>query len=138
MIRLALISCVAAHPTFAADLNVRVNGGTPETGQVMAALFAGEAEWMKTPVSEQITPIGPNGGAQFIFSKLTSGTYGLSIIYDEDADGELDLNLLGIPTERFGFSNNARASFGPPKWNKVKFELSEPSTSIDIKLDQVD
>lgn len=138
MIRLALISCVAALPAVAADLSVRVNGGIPETGQVLAALFASESGWMKTPVVEQIMPIGHDGGAQILFSNLTPGSYGLSIIYDEDADGELDLNILGIPKEGFGFSNNARASFGPPKWRKVRFEVSDPSTSINVRLDRAD
>jgi len=75
MIRLALISCVAALPAVAADLSVRVNGGIPETGQVLAALFASESGWMKTPVVEQIMPIGHDGGAQILFSNLTPGSY---------------------------------------------------------------
>ena len=136
--RLGLIFCLAALPVAAADLSIGVTGGIPATGQILVSLFPSETEWMKAPLVERTVTIDHTGRAKVLFLNLSAGSYGISIIYDEDADGELDVNMLGIPTEGFGFSNNARASFGPPKWSKVRFEVSEPTTSIAIRLDRAD
>jgi len=138
MIRFVVLTCFAAFPAAAADLNVSIYGGIPSTGQVLAALFASEEDWMKTPAAEQTVPIDQRGGAQLGFPNLLPGSYAISVVYDEDSDGELDLNLFGIPSEGFGFSNDARASFGPPKWRKTRFEISEGTTAINIRLDRAD
>ena len=121
--RILFLAAFAATSSTAADLNVRVHGGLSSKGQVLVALFASETDWMKSPKAETTIPINGAGEAHFTFSNFVPGIYGLSIFYDEDSDGELDMNLLGIPSEGFGFSNNARANFGPPKWSKVRFSV---------------
>jgi len=138
MIRFVVLACFAAFPAAAADLNVSIYGGIPSTGQVLAALFASEEDWMKTPAAEKTVPIDQHGGAQLAFPNLLPGSYAISVIYDQDSDGELNVNLFGIPTEGFGFSNGARASFGPPKWRKTRFAISEGTTAITIRLDRTD
>ena len=55
---------------------------------------------------------------------LPAGSYGARIMHDINDNGELDANFVGIPSEPWGFSNNATGSFGPPKWQDVQFELS--------------
>lgn len=56
------------------------------------------------------------------FSHLTSGTYALSIIHDENGNGKLD-TFVAIPREGFGFSGNPPMSFGPPKFGEASFTL---------------
>lgn len=138
MIRLILLAVFIPVTAAAADIKLRIYGGIPSTGQALVALFASEADWMKTPKAEQNTPIDGNGEAKLAFSNIKPGAYGISVIYDENADGKLDLNLIGIPTEGFGFSNDARASFGPPKWGKTRFKVTDGKTSISIRLDRAD
>lgn len=61
--------------------------------------------------------------------ELTSGSYAISAFHDINKDDKLNTNALGIPTEKYGFSNNARGWFGPP-------ELSEQLVKIngDMKI----
>tara|TARA_R110002072_G_scaffold158421_6_gene309361 strand:+ start:213 stop:608 length:396 start_codon:yes stop_codon:yes gene_type:complete len=61
--------------------------------------------------------------------ELTSGSYAISAFHDINNDDKLNTNALGIPTEKYGFSNNARGWFGPP-------ELSEQLVKIngDMKI----
>jgi len=54
---------------------------------------------------------------------LGPGEYALSVVHDENDNGRLDSNLIGIPKEPVGASNNAKGSFGPPKWKDAKFAL---------------
>jgi len=57
------------------------------------------------------------------FDNLPEGEYALAIYQDENRNKILDKNLLGIPTEIYGFSNNARSTFSAPSFNEAKFKL---------------
>lgn len=65
-----------------------------------------------------------NKKAVLSFTDIPDGIYAVSVFHDEDQNGELTTNFLGIPTERYGASNNAKGVFGPPAWENAKFEVS--------------
>ena len=48
---------------------------------------------------------------------------------------ELDSNFLGIPTEDYGYSNNASSWFGPPSWEKAKFIFNKEELTIEISVE---
>jgi uncharacterized protein (DUF2141 family) len=62
---------------------------------------------------------------------LSSGKYMISYFHDENSNDKLDTNWMGIPTEGFGFSNNARSNFGSPSIEERKFEIKG---DLEIKL----
>lgn len=126
----ALLAC----PAQAADLTVRVEGAEAGTGQAMVAVFTGAETWMKASAAAATRPIGADGAAEASFTGLPAGPAGVSVIYDRNGNGELDTNLLGIPTEDFGFSNDAAASFGPARWEDARFDLPESGARIVINL----
>ena len=65
----------------------------------------------------------------FAFDQLPPGTYALAVYQDENEDNRLDTNFVGFPTERFGFSNNARRMmFFPPSFQAACFEV--PTTGV--------
>ncbi len=68
----------------------------------------------------------------FVFEGLEPGKYSFRFIHDENENNEIDTNWLGIPKEGFGFSNNPRMTFGPPKFPKILFDLKE-STVLKVK-----
>ena len=43
-------------------------------------------------------------------------------------------NFLGIPKEPFGFSNDAKGKFGPPKWNDAVFIFNTSNQEVTLKL----
>ena len=61
----------------------------------------------------------------YTFDDLPEGEYALAIYQDENRNKILDKNLLGIPTEIYGFSNNARRSFSAPSFQEAKFKLNK-------------
>lgn len=67
------------------------------------------------------------------FEGLAPGAYAVSVVYDEDADGELDTGMFRIPSEPIGVSNNVRSKFGPPGWKKAKFDLVQ-DTQLEIQV----
>ena len=65
---------------------------------------------------------------------LPPGKYAVAAYVDSNKNGKQDKNGLGMPTEIFGFSNNARGRFGPPDFAKAEFELGEEPVSLSIHL----
>jgi uncharacterized protein (DUF2141 family) len=61
-------------------------------------------------------------------------TYALAVIHDEDSNGKLNTNWLGIPTEGYGFSNDARALLGPPTFSAASFSYDGRSVELTISL----
>lgn len=64
-----------------------------------------------------------NGNLKLIL-ELEPGTYGISVLDDENDNGEMDYNFLGIPKEGFGFSNYLHTALRRPVFENFKFDLS--------------
>lgn len=109
-------AALASSAAVAGDVEVIVRGAAPGEGQVMISVFIREADWMKSPAGEATAPIDAEGEARAIIAAPDAPQVGVAVIWDRDGDGALDTNILGIPTEPFGFSRNASATFGPPDW----------------------
>ncbi len=75
-----------------------------------------------------------NGKADWAFKDLPFGEYALKVFHDENGNNKLDKNLLGAPTEAYGFSNNARATFGPPDYKKAAFQFDKTDMTVTITV----
>lgn len=64
---------------------------------------------------------------------IPKGVYAIACYHDENNNGKIDTNFLGIPTEGTGASNNARGSLGPPKFRDAKFPVDK-DVSLSIKI----
>ena len=65
--------------------------------------------------------------------ELPAGQYAVGIFHDVNLNNKMDNNFLGLPKEQYGFSNNARALFGPPSFEDAAFDLRGVTTqSIDL------
>lgn len=56
---------------------------------------------------------------------LTPGNYGFALCDDENNSNVMNFNLIGIPTEGFGFSNYYHAGMSSPKFSSFKLTVSE-------------
>ncbi len=59
-----------------------------------------------------------------IIKDLKPGKYGFRYFHDENMSGRLETNVLGIPREGYGFSNDAVGPFGPKPFREWLFELN--------------
>jgi uncharacterized protein (DUF2141 family) len=66
--------------------------------------------------------------------KLPYGEYGVAAMHDENKSGNMDYNLIGLPKEIYGFSNNKRPVFGPPGFKACRFVIDKPVVKIRITL----
>jgi len=67
------------------------------------------------------------------FDHLAQGTYAISAMHDENGNGRLD-TFLGIPREGFGFSRNPRVTFGPPRFDQVRFGVAPGANAQTIRF----
>ena len=72
------------------------------------------------------------GTATYIFD-LPNGTYAIGIFVDVNYNNEMDRNFFGVPKEQYGFSNDAKGSFGPPSFKEASFTVSG-DMQLDINL----
>jgi uncharacterized protein (DUF2141 family) len=69
-----------------------------------------------------------------VFDSIPYGEYAISILHDENGNGIMDSNWVGIPQEGYGASNDAPAKMGPPKYEDAKFTLDKPELNLKIKM----
>ncbi|MEO0817638.1 MAG: DUF2141 domain-containing protein [Pseudomonadota bacterium] len=113
-----------AATTDTASLTITLDGIANPTGTIRLGVFAGEEDYSNgggitganVTVDEDTETVTIEG--------LAPGEYGIKLYHDVDDDGDMDTNPFGMPTEPFGFSNNARGRFGPAKWDAARFEVT--------------
>jgi 4,4'-diapolycopenoate synthase len=78
--------------------------------------------------------ISPNARVVRINAGLPPGNYAVSVYDDLNNNGKLDRNVLGIPREPVGASNNPLPRFGPPRFRDCTFQIGLVHKVITIAL----
>ncbi len=127
----ALALSALALPALAAELRFEVTGIESEAGQVLVALYD-EASFLRKPIKAfRLKPTDKTLSGTF--GDLPEGVYAVSVVHDENGNGRLDMNLVGMPMERYGFSNDP-VLMGPPQFIDARFELNAAAKSVVIAL----
>ena len=116
-------------------LTINASGFKNNKGQACIKVFQDKKGYddLKTvKTMQKCSPISQNK-VTFSFQLAPKKEYGVSMLHDEDANGEMKTNWIGMPKEGIGVSNNAKGRFGPPSWKQVKFLLNN-NKSIEIKI----
>jgi uncharacterized protein (DUF2141 family) len=126
MKKIMLVLSLSAMCSIAAvaqnTIEVTVKNIKEVKGSIRVGLFNSEASFLKTPVEGKIVKVAGEE-VKVVFENLKPGEYAVSVIHDENDNGELDSNLVGIPKEGFAFGNNAVGMFGPPDFQKAKVKV---------------
>lgn len=118
----------------AGELTVVVSGVTKAEGRVMVALFNDPAGFPRGKVlNGQMVPAKP-GQVEVVFKDLAPGSYAVSAYQDLNGNQRLDANMVGMPTEPFGFSRDAKWQFGPPKFDDAAIKVGAEAQRIQFKL----
>jgi uncharacterized protein (DUF2141 family) len=117
------------------SLTVQVYGFGDNTGKSFIGLYRTSDPWpeIKKQYIGKVVSI-TNKTATVSFDQLPTGTYAIAVFHDKNNNGILDKNLVGMPVERYGFSNNARETFSAPSFNSAAVELNaDKAIGIYIK-----
>ena len=109
--------------------NVRVAKGHVHVDVCSQDLFLNEKDCIYTGVAPAVA-----GVTTVIVPKVPAGRYAVQAYLDENDNGKVDRNVLGIPKEEVGFSGNPLLITGPPRWKTVSFDHGAAGGSIHLKL----
>jgi uncharacterized protein (DUF2141 family) len=119
-------------------VTITVEGLRNDKGTVMIGIFNkadGFPENYKSVYIQQVIPTTTMKKTSAVFELPADSNYAVAVIHDENNNGKLDTNFLGMPIEGYGFSNNKSAIFGAPSFKDCSFSLkNKTSESIKISL----
>jgi uncharacterized protein (DUF2141 family) len=116
-----------------ASLTVLVTGIRSNAGKLRFALYRTKESFTDDPMLGAAEDIEQRR-AEWHLKDIEPGQYAIAIYHDKNNDNKFNMNFLGIPTEDYGFSNNARARLGAPGWNRVVFEVNSGTNLHHIRL----
>ncbi len=132
----ALMLHQPVNATLSSNLTVEIAGLSETKGQVCLSLFSsgrGFPDSKDDAVDTQCVKI-TDQLLEVTFDNLEPKTYAVAVFWDDNEDGQLNRNFLGIPTEKFGFSSNPVIKTGPPKFGESAVLVIGKNTRISIQL----
>jgi uncharacterized protein (DUF2141 family) len=122
---------LAAGSASSATIEVRVSGVSAK-GMVRVAVCDRE-RFLKQCAFSASAP-AQAGETTVLVKGVPAGTWAVLAYQDENGNGELDRNLVGMPKEAYGFSRDARGKFGPPGFEEAAIEVGETPAVTSVRL----
>jgi len=131
---------VASEPTRAmadpgdAEIVATVSHLRSTSGLVRIALYADRDAWLShdDTLASCVAP-ARGGEASCSLGFVPAGTYAVALLHDEDGDGDMDRDFIGLPQEGYGFSSGATPGLGPPSFEDASFAHEELRTVVSIR-----
>lgn len=129
-----LIQTVRAVPV--TQLNIEIEEISNPRGNICFTIFSrsdGFPQDGAKALKAECSPI-ENLPVTLNINGLNAGNYAVAVFHDENADGQLNTNAVGIPQEGFGFSNNPPILTGAPKFSEATFFVAGQRTTVRITM----
>ncbi len=130
-----VLSAAPALADAQASLTIDIALSKPDAGgKVMVALCPGKESFdrekgcLTKMLDARVKPL------RAVFTELPPGQHAIKAYHDVNANGKLDTNWMGIPTEPYGFGNDARGSFGPPSFEQSAVTVDRVPVVTSLKL----
>ena len=116
--------------------HVTISGIRSGNGQILLNVFKDNETYDKEkPVKTFLfDKKGLVDGKLIVPCPLDPGVYGLTIVDDENSNGKIDKNIMGMPKEGFGFSNFFMEKMKKPAFDDFKVNLNSANTLVEIKV----
>lgn len=128
-----LSSFLTPNDSKTARVVLRIEGLKEVKGEIRIAVFNSRETYAREPFALAVVPVYGKQ-CEWEVPSLLFGEYAIAVYHDSNVNTKLDTNLVGAPTESYGFSNNARGLFGPPSWEKARIIIDKASQSFSIQL----
>ena len=118
----------------AGDIIVHVNTVPTSKGTLIATLSNSDDAWnFKAPPLQEKRIPAVKGQMELKFENVAPGVYAVFIHHDANGNGKFDTNVIGIPTEGYGYSNNANP-MRRARFDEARFEMKAENLSLEIVL----
>jgi uncharacterized protein (DUF2141 family) len=111
-------------------LTVEITGLRNANGKVNLTLYRDSK-----PIETRVVMIDAGTlRASTVFDTLPQGAYAVYVFHDENLNGKMDTNFVGMPVEGYGMSNNPKKRMGRPSFDETNFQMNQPKCAIEIKM----
>jgi uncharacterized protein (DUF2141 family) len=118
-------------------IHVKILDIRNSTGMIACALFESPdgfpAEYFRFATNIMAIKVRDKQ-ARCDFQDIAPGIYALVVAHDENMNGKLDTNWLGVPMEGYGFSNNVKVWLGVPSFSATSFPFDGKNLYLTISL----
>lgn len=135
LILLLVVACFCGQAQ-AGEIEVQL-AEPPASGTVIFLLYNSANTFgdLREAYRQESFDVAPEN--QYRLVDVPNGTYALVVFLDDNQNGFLDKNFIGIPREPIAFSNGYRPK-GPPSFRRAEFTLSTETPHTEIMaLEQV-
>jgi uncharacterized protein (DUF2141 family) len=117
------------------EVRVQVTGLQSDRGVLRIGLYNDTVAYRKGVDSfrHAVIPV-ERDVCEWVIPDVPHGTYAISLYHDENGNAALDRNGLGIPTEPYGFSNNAKPKMGMPPYSAVQFAVASETVTLTVTM----
>jgi len=116
------------------DLVVDVRECRSNAGVVaVTLLLVAQHDAAVEPYATHIVP-AQEGLVTARFAEVPPGRYAVSVMHDEDGDGELDVGPGGLPLEGVGFTHDPAVDAGSPDPSDVAFSHGRGESLVRVTL----
>ena len=117
-------------------IHVEISGLRNDKGQMLCALYSSaQADAFPKKADKAVARLSAKIAerqAVCEFTGVAPVTYAVSVVHDENSNGKLDTNFIGMPREGVGASNDAKGHMGPPKFSAAAFQYG--GGRLDLKI----
>ena len=135
---LAYFFCIISFIAYSqkSEIVVNISGLKSDKGKCLLYLYNNKKGFPTEADKAISTAKGSilNGKSTIVLKDISDGEYAIGVIHDENDNGKMDTNFLGMPKEGVGVSNNAKGHFGSPSYEDSKFQLNKKSLKINITI----
>lgn len=119
-----IFTMFTASFSFSQKLKVTVKNLEQKQGKLMVGLYNSADKFLERPAFRG-KKIPTNNATQIVvvFDSIPAGVYGIAVFQDLDGDKELSTGMFGIPSERYGFSNDATGFMSAPDFEDCSFRV---------------
>ena len=129
-----IFTTLIATNAYANNVDLQITGLKSNKGKVYVQLFKGQENFNKGKAEASSVVNAKKGEVTVSFYGLEKEDYGIRYYHDENDNGKMETNLIGLPTEGYGFSNSAKPNFGPVSYEQIKFEVVSPRTTNSSEI----
>ena len=130
-----MITSFTVFESFAqGTLAIKISNVRKNSGKIVVEIYNSKASWLKNPFKK--LELAPDQDSQTASFEIPYGRYAITVYQDINANGETDMNFIGIPKEPVGFGNNYKP-FGEPKFESASIDFNPTSKPQEIKLFKV-
>ncbi len=131
---------VSSGPTLAmadpddAEIVATVSQLRSTSGLVRIALYADRDAWLShDDTLASCVALARGAEASCSLGIVPAGTYAIALLHDEDGDGDMDRDFIGLPQEGYGFSSGASPGLGPPSFEDASLAHGDVRTVVSIR-----